>query len=154
LLPLGACHERVARAHRRRARDRVGGERVSQDVTARTHADWTALADRLATPSLAWIGGPVPALSGATRATVDPATGRVLADVAECGVDDVDRAVALARRAFEAGRWSQAHPRERAAVLSRWADLVLDHLDELALLDSLDAGKRIADTSTIDVPGS
>jgi gamma-glutamyl-gamma-aminobutyraldehyde dehydrogenase len=123
-------------------------------VSDRNHEDWLALADKLEVPSLAWIGGFAPAMSGATRPTVDPATGLVLADVAEGGVEDVDRAVTLARRAFESGHWSQAHPRERAAVLTRWADLVLDHLDELALLDSRDAGKRIVDTASIDVPGS
>ena len=123
-------------------------------MIARSHEDWAGLADKLEVPTQAWIGGFVPARSGATRSTIDPATGLVLADVAECDVDDVDRAVALARRAFEAGHWSRAHPRDRAAVLTRWSDLVLENLDELALLDSRDAGKRIVDTATIDVPGS
>lgn len=123
-------------------------------MTDRTYADWQALAEKLETPTLAWIEGPVPALRGATVPTVDPATGLVLADVADCDADDVDRAVAAGRRAFAAGHWSSAAPRERAAVLNRWAGLVLEHLDQLALLDSCDAGKRIVDTAAIDVPGS
>ncbi|GAB2827458.1 aldehyde dehydrogenase [Actinocorallia aurea] len=123
-------------------------------MTERTHEDWTALAAKIAPRTAAWIGGPVPALSGATRTTVNPATGAVLAEVAECDERDVDAAVAAARRAFEAGAWSTASPRERAAVLHRIAGLVEDHVDELALLDSLDAGKRIIDTRAIDAPGS
>ncbi|HZX08495.1 aldehyde dehydrogenase [Kribbella sp.] len=123
-------------------------------MSDRTYQDWQDLAAKLETPSLAWIDGPVPALRGTTRSTVDPATGLVLAEVAECDANDVDRAVAAGRRAFEAGHWATAHPRERAAVLTRWADLVASHLDQLALLDSRDAGKRIVDTATIDVPGS
>ncbi|GAA3092657.1 gamma-glutamyl-gamma-aminobutyraldehyde dehydrogenase [Kribbella aluminosa] len=123
-------------------------------MSNRTNEHWRDLAAKLETPSLAWIDGPVPALRGATRSTVDPATGLVLADVAECDADDADRAVAAGRRAFDAGHWSTAHPRERAAVLTRWADLVVEHLDQLALLDCRDAGKRIVDTTSIDVPGS
>ncbi|MFD7154105.1 aldehyde dehydrogenase [Kribbella sp. NPDC059898] len=123
-------------------------------MSNRTYENWQDLAAKLETPSLAWIDGPVPALRGATRPTVDPATGLVLVDVAECDADDVDRAVAAGRRAFEAGHWSRVHPRERAAVMMRWADLVVENLDQLALLDCRDAGKRIVDTASIDVPGS
>jgi 4-(gamma-glutamylamino)butanal dehydrogenase len=123
-------------------------------VTDRSHHDWTRLADDLAVPSLAWIDGPVPAASGETRPSIDPATGALLADVAECGEADVDRAVAAARRAYDGGSWSQAHPRDRAAVLHRLADRILENHDQLALLDSRDGGKRIADTHAIDVPGS
>ncbi|WP_332308795.1 aldehyde dehydrogenase family protein [Nocardioides sp. Iso805N] len=101
-------------------------------MSERSHRDWAALAERIEVPALAWIEGPVAALSGETRPSVDPATGRVLADVAECGVADVDLAVASARRAFDDGRWSHAHPRERAAVLTRWAELVLANADQLA----------------------
>ncbi len=103
----------------------------------------------------AWIDGqPTAALDGAVRTTVNPATGALLARVADCGAADVDLAVAAARRAFADGRWARRAPRERQAVLGRLADLVLKHADELALLDSLDAGKLITDTTTIDVPGT
>ncbi|GAA4970545.1 gamma-glutamyl-gamma-aminobutyraldehyde dehydrogenase [Nonomuraea thailandensis] len=123
-------------------------------MTERTHEDWLALARKVVPATTAWIGGPVPSLSGATRTTVNPATGAVLAEVAECDEHDVDAAVAAARRAFEGGAWSTASPRDRAAVLHRIARKIEDHVEELALLDSLDAGKRIADTIAIDAPGS
>ena len=126
-------------------------------ATVREHdaAAWAERARALDPVTRAWIDGrPVDAASGATRPSINPATGDVVADVAECGPADVDRAVVAARRAFEAGTWSRLHPRERTATLVRLSELVLEHLDELALLDSVDAGKRIVDTTEIDVPGS
>ncbi|GAA0982930.1 aldehyde dehydrogenase [Acrocarpospora macrocephala] len=123
-------------------------------MTKRTHEDWLALAKKVVPTTTAWIDGPVSSLSGVTRTTVNPATGAVLAEVAECDERDVDAAVAAARRAFEAGNWSTASPRERAAALHRIARKIEENVDELALLDSLDAGKRIVDTISIDAPGS
>ncbi|GAA1012835.1 aldehyde dehydrogenase [Acrocarpospora pleiomorpha] len=123
-------------------------------MTTRTHEDWLALAKKVVPTTTAWIDGPVSSLSAATRTTVNPATGAVLAEVAECDERDVDAAVAAARRAFEAGNWSTASPRERAAALHRIARKIEENVDELALLDSLDAGKRIVDTISIDAPGS
>jgi gamma-glutamyl-gamma-aminobutyraldehyde dehydrogenase len=124
----------------------------SEQTTVR---DWHAAARTVQPRSDAFIDGAfVPAADGERFATVNPATGEVLAKVAACGSDDVDRAVSAARRAFADGRWSDRAPADRKAVLLRLADLVREHADELALLDTLDAGKLIADTSTIDVPGS
>jgi gamma-glutamyl-gamma-aminobutyraldehyde dehydrogenase len=85
---------------------------------------------------------------------VSPIDGRVLAKVADCGEADVNAAVAAARRAFDAGVWAGLNPRARKAVLLRWAALMRTHLDELALLETLDAGKPIGDTTTVDVPGA
>ncbi|MBA5790903.1 aldehyde dehydrogenase family protein, partial [Escherichia coli] len=70
-----------------------------------------------------------------------------LAHVADCGADDVDHAVAAARRAFDAQTWAGMNPRGRKAVLQRWAALMREHSDELALLETLDTGKPIADTT-------
>ena len=113
--------------------------------------DWREIARTIEPRSDAFIDGkPTPATHRIP--TVNPATGSVLAEVAACDEADVDRAVAAARRAFP--RWSATAPRERKAVLLRLADLVRANADELAVLDSLDAGKLITDTSTIDVPGS
>jgi len=123
-------------------------------MTDRSGEDWVTLAATFELPRSAWIEGPVAAADGATRATYDPATGEMLTEVAECGPADVDRAVVAARRSFESGAWSRRHPRDRATVLQRLAELILEHLDELALLDSRDGGKRIVDTATIDVPGA
>jgi gamma-glutamyl-gamma-aminobutyraldehyde dehydrogenase len=116
---------------------------------------WTTAAAALRIRRDAWIDGrAVASVDGQRRDTMNPATGAVLAEVAECGAADIDLAVRAARRSFEDGRWSRRAPRERQATLRRLADLILEHTDELALLDTVDAGKTIADTTAIDVPGT
>ncbi len=95
----------------------------------------------------------VDALSGKTFETVNPATGEVLARVAEADAADVDRAVAAARRAFERG-WGESNPYHRARLLLKVADLIEQHRDELAQLESLDVGKPIFESSNMDVPGA
>ena len=92
------------------------------------------------------------ALSGKSFVTINPATGQPLASIAACGDTDVDAAVASARRAFDDGRWSRKAPRERKLILQRFADLLDEHLEELALLETLEVGKPISDTRTIDIP--
>src|SRR5690242_7868976 len=125
---------------------------ASEQMTVR---DWHAAARAVQPRSDAFIDGEfVAAADGERFATVNPATGEVLAKVAACGSEDVDRAVSAARRTFADGRWSDRAPADRKAVLLRLADLVREHADELAMLDTLDAGKLIADTTAIDVPGS
>ncbi|MCV6584966.1 MAG: aldehyde dehydrogenase [Marinibacterium sp.] len=120
-----------------------------------SHADWTARAARLSFRAQAFIDGAfVDAGSGRVFDCVNPATGAVLAQVAECDAHDVDRAVTAARRAFDDGRWSRAAPGDRKAVLLKLADLIRANLHELALLDSLDMGKLVRDAVTIDAPGS
>ena len=121
----------------------------------RTASEWRELATTIRPRTEPFVDGkPVPAQGEERRATVDPATGVVLADVADCSAGDVDRAVAAARAAFADGRWSRATPTHRKTVLLRLAELVEQNADELALLDSLDGGKLIADTTAVDVPGS
>jgi aldehyde dehydrogenase (NAD+) len=90
-------------------------------------------------------GKHVPALSGKTFRTVNPATGKVLADVAQGAAEDIDVAVKAARRAFD-GPWSKWRPAERQAAMLRLADLVELHYDELAMLDTLDLGAPISRT--------
>ena len=87
----------------------------------------------------------VEAASGKTFDTVNPATGEVLAQVAEGDAEDIDRAVAAARRAFD-GPWRKFKPYERQALLLRLADLVERHFEELAALDTLDMGAPIQRT--------
>jgi acyl-CoA reductase-like NAD-dependent aldehyde dehydrogenase len=94
----------------------------------------------------------VPACSGQTMPTTNPATGTVLATVAACDALDIDRAVTAGRRAFNDGRWSRRSPRQRKLVLQRFADLLDAHLEELALLETLETGKPIRDTRSIDIP--
>jgi aldehyde dehydrogenase (NAD+) len=85
------------------------------------------------------------AASGETFDTLSPSTGRRLASVAKAGIEDVDRAVSAARRAFE-GPWSKFKPFDRQQVMLKLADLLERHYDELALLDTLDMGGPIART--------
>ena len=120
-----------------------------------THDDWTSRAAALTFRDKAFIGGRfVDAASGETFDCINPATGEVLAQVASCDEEDVNRAVTAARNAFEAGSWSRAAPGERKAVLLKLADLIRENLEEMALLDSLDMGKLVTDAATVDAPGS
>jgi aldehyde dehydrogenase (NAD+) len=85
------------------------------------------------------------AASGKTFETLNPATGAVLAHVAEGDAEDIDRAVAAARRAFD-GPWSKVKPYERQVMLLRLADLVDKHFDDFAALDTLDMGAPLSRT--------
>jgi acyl-CoA reductase-like NAD-dependent aldehyde dehydrogenase len=120
-----------------------------------TLAYWQDKAAALAIEGRAFIGGEYRAAeNGRTFDCVSPIDGKVLVKVADCGEADVNAAVSAARRAFEAGVWSGLNPRQRKATLLKWAALIREHLDELSLLETLDAGKPIGDTTTVDVPGA
>ena len=97
-------------------------------------------------------GRSVDAASGETFATENPATGEVLAHVQAGGAEDIDRAVAAARRSFEDGRWSRLAPADRKQVLLRFADVIEANGEELATLDAVEGGKPITDTREVDVP--
>jgi acyl-CoA reductase-like NAD-dependent aldehyde dehydrogenase len=97
-------------------------------------------------------GGYVDAASGETFDCINPATGRAIASVAACDAEDIDRAVRGARAAFESGVWSRLAPKKRKRVLVRLAELIREHRDELALLETLDMGKPIRDSRAVDVP--
>ncbi|GAF47639.1 aldehyde dehydrogenase family protein [Rhodococcus wratislaviensis] len=86
------------------------------------------------------------ARSGETFTTLNPATGAVLATVAAGGREDVDRAVAAARAAFEEPRWSFMNPHERTRLMLRLADGIEERAEELATLESLDTGIPISNT--------
>ncbi len=92
------------------------------------------------------------AASGKTFDTPNPATGETLARIAEGDAEDIDRAVRAARRAFEDGPWSRMTPSERGRIIWRIGDLILEHADELAQLESLDNGKPYAVAKAADVP--
>jgi len=96
----------------------------------------------------------VNAKSGKTYDSINPATGKPLAQIAACEAADVNAAVKAARRSFEKGVWAKRPPSERKHVLLHFADLLEKHMGELALLDCLDAGKPITDCMTLDVPDS
>jgi phenylacetaldehyde dehydrogenase len=94
----------------------------------------------------------VDAASGKTFASYNPATGDVLAHVADGDKEDADRAVKAARRAFESGPWATMTPSDRGRLLWKLADLIDAHGDELAQLETLDNGKPIAIARAGDVP--
>ena len=117
--------------------------------------DWHARALALEIEGRAFVDGRyLPAASGATFDCLSPIDGRLLARVASTDAPDVDRAVAAARRAFEAGTWSSLPPRERKRVLLRFAALIERDAEELALLETLDMGKPIADSLAVDIPAT
>ena len=120
-----------------------------------TLKDWTAAAAKLSFRNQVFIDGQfVPSASGKTFDSINPATGAVLASVAAGDEEDIRRAVASGRKAFESGVWSRMAPMDRKAVLLKLADLIRANLTELALLDSMDMGKLVADAAVVDVPGS
>jgi len=124
-------------------------------MSLNTLADWTAKAAQVRIPAHAWVDGkPVQALSGATVPLMNPATGQVLAQMPDCKQEDGDAAVQVARRVFASGVWSRMAPRERKLILVRWAELIEQNIEEMALLESLDVGKPISDTYGIDVPSA
>jgi gamma-glutamyl-gamma-aminobutyraldehyde dehydrogenase len=97
-------------------------------------------------------GGWVDAADGGRFETIDPSSGEVLAAMAAGTGKDIDRAVAAARKAFRSGCWSGMAPRKRMAVLYRFADLVQQNAEELAVLETLDMGKPISDVIEVDLP--
>src|SRR3984885_11480918 len=107
----------------------------------------------IATPRQLFINGQwVDAASGRTFETPNPATGETLARVAEGDAEDINRAVSAARVAFESGPWSRMTPSDRGRIIWRIGDLILQHQDELAQLESLDNGKPFAVAQAADVP--
>jgi len=94
------------------------------------------------------------AANGRTFECISPIDGRVLTEIARCDVEDVNRAVAAARAAFEDGRWRDLAPVQRKRTLQKFADLIESHTTELALLETLDMGKPIGDSTRIDVPAT
>jgi phenylacetaldehyde dehydrogenase len=94
----------------------------------------------------------VEAASGKTFPTYNPATGEVLAQVAEGDREDIDRAVRAARAAFETGPWRKMTPSERGRRVWKLADLLEENLEEFAALETLDNGKPLKVAKVADVP--
>ena len=93
-----------------------------------------------------------PSASGKTFETSNPATGEPLAQVSEAGKEDLDRAVAAARKAFEGGPWAAMKPRQRGKILLRAADLLASRADAFGRVETLDNGKPIFESAKIDLP--
>jgi acyl-CoA reductase-like NAD-dependent aldehyde dehydrogenase len=115
--------------------------------------DWLSRAAAVTPRSEAFIDGRfVPAASGRTFTDIAPRDGRPIAEVAESDATDVDRAVSAGRAAFEDRRWADQSPKDRKRVLLRLAERIRADREQLALLESLDVGKPIRDTVSVDVP--
>jgi aldehyde dehydrogenase (NAD+) len=89
--------------------------------------------------------------SGKTFATINPSTGEEICQIAEADAADVEKAVKAARAAFERGAWRKMPSSGRGRLLNRLADLIEQHADELASLESLDNGKPVAVAKAVDV---
>ena len=123
--------------------------------TVKTREAWEAMASSLAIKGQAFINGHYcDAISGETFASISPIDGKVLAQVASCDQADVDLAVQVARESVESGVWKDAPPARRKKVLLRFAELILQHAEELALLETLDMGKPIKYSLKGDVPAT
>ncbi|HNC16346.1 MAG TPA: aldehyde dehydrogenase family protein, partial [Solirubrobacterales bacterium] len=108
--------------------------------------DWHRRAEQIELEGRAFIDGShADAISGGQMETVKPRDGSVLARIAACDAADVDAAVSAARRSFESGQWSEAHPRVRKRVLHELVDRIQADREEIGLLISLEMGKPITD---------
>ncbi len=96
----------------------------------------------------------VDAADGAEFDVFNPSTGEVLCRVAEAGPEDINRAVASARRAFETGPWRNFTPLERSKAIWRLADLLTAHAEEIAQVETLDQGKPFQMALNGDVPSA
>lgn len=116
-------------------------------------SDWQRQSNLISFPHHLFIGGKfVEAKSGKTFAVLNPATGKTLTNIAEGDKEDIDLAVHAARQSFEKGMWVKMPIAERKKIMLRWADLMEKNFDELALLETLDVGKPIRDSVSVDIP--
>jgi gamma-glutamyl-gamma-aminobutyraldehyde dehydrogenase/4-guanidinobutyraldehyde dehydrogenase/NAD-dependent aldehyde dehydrogenase len=116
---------------------------------------WHARARAVHPGGLALINGAlVPSRAGQSFDCISPIDGRKLASVAACDREDVDLAVAAARASFERRDWADQAPSARKRVLLRFAERVETATEELALLETLDVGKPIRDSLSVDVPAT
>jgi acyl-CoA reductase-like NAD-dependent aldehyde dehydrogenase len=126
---------------------------VTTTTTTSIHPDVSAFLS--GSPKKLLIDGAwVEAASGKTFETHNPATGEVLARVAEAEQEDVDRAVTAARRAFDEGPWPNMTAAERSRIIWKLADLIEVHADTLAQLETLDNGKPVVAAKRDDVGGT
>ena len=114
--------------------------------------EYTAIANSMTPPSEAFINGGFRKGSGDAMAITNPATGAVITTIHQATDADVDEAVREARRAYDEGSWSRAHPSERKDVLIRLCKLITRNRHELAVMEAIDSGKPIRDCAEIDIP--
>lgn len=120
-----------------------------------SHEQWREMAadlKRTAETRLFINGEFVDAIEGGTFDNICPVDGSVINQCAAGTEADINRAVAIARASFRSGEWSRRAPRERMAVMYRWADLIAENGAELSLMDTIDMGKPISDMVGVDLP--
>lgn len=118
-----------------------------------THSAYQEIAANLCLPTQAFINGEyVDAIDGGTMASINPATGALLANVAACNEKDVNAAVANAKAVFERGDWADLHPSERKQAILKLASLIEENALELAVMETLEAGKPIHECVKTDLP--
>ena len=122
-------------------------------MTTLTRADWEQRAQQLKIEGRAFINGEyTDAVSNETFECLSPVDGRLLGKVASCDSADAQRAVEVARKTFESGVWSRLAPAKRKAAMIRFAGLLKQNAEELALLETLDMAKPISDSCTSMCP--
>ncbi|MFJ9317191.1 aldehyde dehydrogenase family protein [Pimelobacter simplex] len=120
----------------------------------RTHQDWIGQAAEVSFRTRPFVGGAFVDTAEGSFENRNPATGALLGEVADAGAAGVEAAVRSARTTFAAGTWSRAGAAFRRERMLRFADLLATHAAELAVLDSLDMGKRVVDAHELDLPFS
>jgi acyl-CoA reductase-like NAD-dependent aldehyde dehydrogenase len=124
-------------------------------AAVRDQAYWLQKLTTMTIEGRAFINGRyVDAVAGELFDCHSPRDGRLLAAVQSCHQADADIAVAAAKAAFDTGVWSETSPKYRKKVLLRFADLMAQHQEELALLESLDMGKPVLEADSIDITES
>lgn len=120
-----------------------------------THAQWQEKAASLTINGQAYINGQyTDAQSGETFDCINPANGKVLAKIARCQAADAKIAIKVAKETFESGVWANQSPVARKKTMQRFAALLSEHHEELALLETLDMGKPISESYGVDVSGA
>ena len=117
-----------------------------------TKAEYKAIAKEIDLPRTPYIDGKFKAGRGKKLKTINPATGKVLAEISTASKADVDLAVSKARESFEQGHWARLHPSERKDVLIKLCKYITRRKHELAVMESLESGKPIRDCQDIDIP--
>jgi gamma-glutamyl-gamma-aminobutyraldehyde dehydrogenase len=120
----------------------------------RTHQDWIDEAAKATLHTRAFVGGRFVETAAGGFENRNPATGQLLSEVADAGEAGVDEAVCSARATFDSGVWSRPGVAFRKERMLRFAGLLAEHAAELAVLDSLDMGKRVVDAYELDLPFS
>lgn len=116
---------------------------------------WQERALELKPQSQLFIDGKfVDAASGKTFENFSPSDGHLICNVASGDIEDINRAVASAKKTYDSGIWREMNPRDKKAIMLRWAQLLGEHKEELALLEAIDTGRPISDALSVDAPNS